>query len=287
MKTISLLFITLILVTSCSQDNIINSEPLFKFPTNISLSNKNIGIGDILTISGDGFLPSESYKITFTDNLIGNIVETGNGYLKVIVPDNSETGNISLTYKNQTEIIGSIQINTSLEQTKIFGYVIKDGIIELDSKNGSINNTLAYLGPSFFSILGYSETLNTLFGIQGGFSDCDFVKIDAGTGEIHRIKMEYPDFENFTVSNNGQIYGYVIEDGIIEIDPNNGSIIRSIAYLGPRFFSMIGFSEASNKIIGIQGHFPDSDFVKIDIKTGEVSRIAMQYPDFENFAIGN
>lgn len=46
-------------------------------------------IYDILTISGNGFYLDKEYIILFENNIIANIIETTDNYVKVEVPENA------------------------------------------------------------------------------------------------------------------------------------------------------------------------------------------------------
>ncbi len=88
-------------VISCSEDDTPDTPAgpnNTEFPTNISLSTQTIENGGILTINGTGFLVTENYIVTFSENVIGNITEINATNLKVEVPQNAVSGNITLTY---------------------------------------------------------------------------------------------------------------------------------------------------------------------------------------------
>ncbi|MFV9550186.1 IPT/TIG domain-containing protein [Algibacter sp. PT7-4] len=113
-KYLSLLTV-IILIYSCSSEEADKELTQSLFPTNISIDIQSASIGDIITINGNGFSTSENYIVTFTENQNATVSEVNNNYLKVEVPENAISGNVSLTFNNQTETITNIEINTPID----------------------------------------------------------------------------------------------------------------------------------------------------------------------------
>ncbi len=85
-----------ITIVSCSDDSSVESL----FPSEPTLSDTHAKIGDNIEITGKGFLLEGDYTITFSNNVIGSIVETNESYLMVSVPEGTVSGNVELSFQN-------------------------------------------------------------------------------------------------------------------------------------------------------------------------------------------
>ena len=108
-KLILLLLLSNFLI-SCLTDKLPTEEQVSEFPTDISLDKQEVKIYDTLTISGNDFFLDKEYVILFESNIIANIIETTDNYIKVEVPENAQSGKIILKYNELSKIIGEVSI---------------------------------------------------------------------------------------------------------------------------------------------------------------------------------
>lgn len=102
MKKLLILLTLAVFLFSCSSDDSQPQEEMLEFPTGITLSNQSVSIGDILTINGNGFSPSQTYEVTFGGGVLGIINEINPSFLRVEVPENAMSGDITLTFNSVT-----------------------------------------------------------------------------------------------------------------------------------------------------------------------------------------
>jgi len=195
MRKLLTLLLLLNLVISCSEDDAPNEQQAPEFPTNISLSLQTAEIGEILTINGNGFLVNETYIVAFTDNVVGNITEINNSSLKVEIPENAESGNISLTFNNQTVVIGSVEITSAIElycYKRVLGASSSiHQLIKVNTSTGaqSLISNLEIAPTGYYQDLAYNSEDNSIYGIK---SNDEFLKFNLTTQETTTISLDNP-----------------------------------------------------------------------------------------------
>ena len=204
-KTLTLMFITIFLI-SCSKNDDSGAQQNSDFPTNLSLSTETIGVGDILTINGNGFLTNETYIVTFSDNTIGSNIEINPDNLKVEVPANAINGNISLTFNGETEIVGFLTINDII-QSNIFLYRSNFGnspatqeITLLNPADGSEQflTTIPLASTDAFDFIYYEPT-NELLGIDQ--DDDELIKVNLNTNQVSTIQFTNQNIDYHQLAN--------------------------------------------------------------------------------------
>ncbi|WP_179347814.1 IPT/TIG domain-containing protein [Winogradskyella pacifica] len=211
MKKLINLLLILGIMLSCSNDDSTESQQQNEFPTNITITPHNAEIGDILTINGNGFLTNENYTIKFTENLTATIIEINSNFIKVEIPENTISGDISLTFNNQTEIIGSIEI--------INNTIINDLYIYHDSENkiAKINiddGNLSYIGTNI-NIQG--ETRGAVYHSNNNEY---IVFVNSNSPKIVRINLDNGNTTNITIPNSFLTNGTSFDDLIIDDNDN-------------------------------------------------------------------
>lgn len=270
-KILSLLTI-FVIVSSCSSDDSTELQQN-EFPTNIEITTQSAEVGEVITINGNGFLTNETYTVTFAENKIAEIIEINTSYLNVEVPENAVSGSITLTFNNQTETIGTIEINQQIS-TRIFGYVNYDKIVEINPNDGSEIGTIATLGSEYANNFVFSEQNNEIIFNQNDQT----LKANVQTGNISTLNNSV--YERLIISNSqNRLFAYIAYDKIIEIDINNGSEIGTIATLGSDYADNFVLSEQNNEIIFNQ----NDQTKKANIETGLISSLSNS--DYENLII--
>ena len=144
MKKIYSIILLSLLIISCSDNN--NNNILdIENPTINEVSTNTASSGDIIIIYGENFNPDENYIIKFND-IKGEIIEITTNSIKVQVPENATSGNITIIINLQIILVGDITIeNTILFQKKHSRIRGVEHIIQTKDNNyvsiGGVNNS--------------------------------------------------------------------------------------------------------------------------------------------------
>ncbi|QKX03835.1 hypothetical protein HN014_02565 [Aquimarina sp. TRL1] len=267
-------------LTYKNRTEVVGTVVIIEFPKVTHLSKTSLNTGDLLTIHGSGFLTDEKYTVTFTDSVIGALQEITENTIQVVVPENAESGTVTLTYNGETKEIGAIEIIQKGE-TRLFAYVAYDKIVELNPEDGTEIETIATVGADYLGKLNYSPINDELIGLQsyGAVTPSyDFTRIHITTGEVSRTELKH--YEDLVMTAEGKLYAYVAYDKIVELNPEDGTEIGTIATLGADYFGKMVYAKATHELIGLQSYgttTPGYDLTKINIATGEVSRIVLKH----------
>jgi hypothetical protein len=182
--------VTILLITfSCSNDDSTEPQQQNEFPTNITTSSQTAEIGEIITINGNGFLTNGTYTVTFTENKVSQIIEINSNYLKVEVPENAVSGDITLSFNNQTETIGNIIIpnsNLYLFKRNYENNNDQVSLVKYDLDNST--ETIVYsLGNDF----DQNSSLSSYDGINSVFlpSKNEIITLDTGNNSLLRVNI--------------------------------------------------------------------------------------------------
>ena len=103
-------------IVSCSKDEPaparVKEQPTpqqTKFPTVKNFSAQEVTVGDIITIEGENFVPSQTYTITF-NGVKGTIKEVTSNHLKVEIPEEATSGEVILSSNETSKSIGRLTI---------------------------------------------------------------------------------------------------------------------------------------------------------------------------------
>jgi len=292
MRKLLTLLLLLNLVISCSEDDAPNEQQAPEFPTNISLSLQTAEIGEILTINGNGFLVNETYIVAFTDNVVGNITEINNSSLKVEIPENAESGNISLTFNNQTVVIGSVEITSAIElycYKRVLGASSSiHQLIKVNTSTGaqSLISNLEIAPTGYYQDLAYNSEDNSIYGTK---SNDEFLKINLTTQESTIINLDNPngdlDYDELVFDNNGNLYCYKRIQGasssvhqLIKINTSTGaqSLISNLEIAPTGYYQDLAYNSEDNSIYGIKSN---DEFLKFNLTTQETTTISLDNPN--------
>ncbi|MCT7905262.1 MAG: IPT/TIG domain-containing protein [Candidatus Ornithobacterium hominis] len=281
-KILSLLTI-FVIVSSCSSDDSTEQQQN-EFPTNIEITSLSAEIGEIITINGNGFLSNETYTVTFTENQIATITEINNNYLKVEVPENAASGNITLTFNNQTEIIGNIEIlNNSVNEIYIF-HNSENKLAKIDLTTGNltyIGNNINY-GINTRNAVYHSEN-NEYIGFENGFTSPSLVRINLDNGSASTVTIPSSflvngaDFSDLIIDNNNNLYIFHnSENKLAKIDLTTGNL----TYIGNNINYGINtrnavYHSGNNEYIGFENDFTSPSLVRINLDNGSTSTVTI------------
>ena len=108
MRKILVIAIMAMFMFACSDDE----TTILLQPVIETISLENVVVGDTITIPGKDFIENEIYSVKFND-VEGKVTEVKPTFLKVEVPKNTTSGDITFTYKGESKVIGKIFLEVS------------------------------------------------------------------------------------------------------------------------------------------------------------------------------
>ena len=278
MRKLFTLFILLNFVVSCSEDDSSNQPQSAEFPTNITFSTQTISIGDILTINGSNFETDATYIVTFTGNVIGNITEINKTFLKVEIPQNALTGEVSLTYNDKTSTIGSITINKTNTPTPSKTYIYHENVgklAKLDTNTGELTYIADFVlnGTTVGAI--YNNQNNEYISFRNN-TDPNFVKVNTSTGNVDYLVASSTlltgndTFSGLVINQNGETYIYHENVGkLAKLNTTTGELTYIADFISNGTTVGAIYNNQNNEYISFRNN-TDPNFVKVNTSTGNV-----------------
>ena len=291
------IFLTLFcmgVIVSCSKDEPASAptkeQPTPQqpnFPTIKNFSAQEVTVGDVITIEGENFNPSQTYTITF-NGVKGTIKEVTSNHLKVEIPEEATSGEVILSSNETSKSIGSLTILP--KPSVLYAYVAYNKIVKLDLQTGKELETIAEIGREYLGRgIYYLKSTNEIIGIQSRNSEYDLFKLNLTTKEIVRLSCNY--YEKLIIANNEP---YAYDRGnhkIIKLDLQTGKEIETIAEVGNDYLSHIQFLPKTNEIIGLQSEYNSETsenvytFFRLNLVTKEI--IIKPCNRYEDFIVAN
>jgi len=252
------IFLTLFcmgVIVSCSKDEPASASTKEQptpqqpnFPTIKNFSAQEVTVGDVITIEGENFNPSQTYTITF-NGVKGTIKEVTSNHLKVEIPEEATSGEVILSSNETSKSIRRLTILP--KPSVLYAYVAYSKIVKLDLQTGKELETIAEIGKEYLGRgIYYLKSTNEIVGIQSGNSGHYLFKLNVTTKEI--IKLPCNHYEKLIIANN-EPYAYDLRNHkIVKLDLQTGKEIETIAEVGNDYLSHIRFSKSTNEIIGEQ-----------------------------------
>ncbi len=278
-KILTLVVLTLIL--SCSTNETIEQETT-SFPTDISLPAEPISVGDILTINGSGFSENENYIVTFTGDALGIINEISANSLKVEVPENALSGDITLSFNNITQVIGSLVIEDNSNTENVYLYYESQGfIVKLDIETGELEVTRDGIANGGDTIGAVYNSQTNEYIVFFNNTDPNYIVIDLNTGEptFHAIDPSFSlivgdgtdVFSAPVIDDNGKVYLiYERLSSLVELNIETGELnLISDGFNGGDILGAI-FNSQTNEYIALYNN-TDPNYIKLNLTTLELS----------------
>ena len=242
------------------------------FPTVKNFSAQEVTVGDIITIEGENFIPSQTYTITF-NGVKGTIKEVTSNHLKVEIPEEATSGEVILSSNETSKSIGRLTILP--KPSVLYAYVAYSKIVKLDLQTGKELETIAEIGKEYLGRgIYYLKSTNEIIGIQSGNSGHYLFKLNVTTKEI--IKLPCNHYEKLIIAND-EPYAYDLRNHkIVKLDLKTGKEIETIAEVGSDYLSHIRFSKSTNEIIGQQSKYNekmfknDYSFFRLNLTTKQI-----------------
>ncbi len=279
-------------IVSCSKDEPApaKEQPTpqqTNFPTIKNFSAQEVTVGDIITIEGENFVPSQTYTITF-NGVKGTIKEVTSNHLKVEIPEEATSGEVILSSNETSKSIGRLTILP--KPSVLYAYVAYSKIVKLDLQTGKELETIAEIGKEYLGRgIYYLKSTNEIVGIQSGNSGHYLFKLNVTTKEIVRLPCNF--YEKLIIANN-EPYAYDLRNHkIVKLDLQTGKEIETIAEVGNDYLSHIRFSKSTNEIIGEQSKYNekmfknDYSFFRLNLTTKQI--VKAPFNGYERLVIAN
>ena len=257
------------------------------FPTIKNFSAQEVTVGDVITIEGENFNPSQTYTITF-NGVKGTIKEVSSNHLKVEIPEEATSGEVILSSNETSKSIGRLTILP--KPSVLYAYVAYNKIVKLDLQTGKELETVAEIGKEYLgSGIYYLNSTNEIVGIQSGNSGHYLFKLNVTTKEIVRLPCNL--YEKLIIANN-EPYAYDLRNHkIVKLDLQTGKEIETIAEVGRNYLNHIQFLPKTNEIIGLQSEYNSETsenvytFFRLNLVTKEI--IIKPCNRYEDFIVAN
>ena len=257
------------------------------FPTVKNFSAQEVTVGDIITIEGENFIPSQTYTITF-NGVKGTIKEVTSNRLKVEIPEEATSGEVILSSNETSKSIGRLTILP--KPSVLYAYVAYSKIVKLDLQTGKELETIAEIGREYLGRgIYYLKSTNEIIGIQSRNSEYNLFKLNLTTKEI--IKLPCSHYEKLIIANN-EPYAYDLNNRkIVKLDLQTGKEIETIAEVGRNYLNHIQFLPKTNEIIGLQSEYNSETsenvytFFRLNLVTKEI--IIKPCNRYEDFIVAN
>ena len=257
------------------------------FPTIKNFSAQEVTVGDVITIEGENFNPSQTYTITF-NGVKGTIKEVTSNHLKVEIPEEATSGEVILSSNEISKSIGRLTILP--KPSVLYAYVAYNKIVKLDLQTGKELETIAEIGREYLGRgIYYLKSTNEIIGIQSRNLEYDLFKLNLTTKEI--IKLPCSHYEKLIIANN-EPYAYDLNNRkIVKLDLQTGKEIETIAEVGRNYLSHIQFLPKTNEIIGLQSEYNSETsenvytFFRLNLVTKEI--IIKPCNRYEDFIVAN
>ena len=266
MKQIFTIISFCLIIVSCSSDNDSNPEQNPN-PTITSISPNSAEVGDIITINGQNFEPTENYVVRF-NGIQGTITEKTTTFLKVQIPEGATSGDITLSFSNQNLVIGTIEI---IADNNLI-YAIKSDFVSstettkfvnIDPTNGNKMNLLDLQTTDNYESASINKSTNQIFFITSlgdGNIDTEIYTINITNNSFSMADLNNDpeiDYQLLPISN-GTLYAikqsYISNtttSKLVSINPTNGNETVILDLQTIDNFNSLAFNSQTNKIFGV------------------------------------
>ena len=277
-------------IVSCSKDEPApaKEQPTpqqTNFPTIKNFSAQEVTVGDIITIEGENFVPSQTYTITF-NGVKGTIKEVTSNHLKVEIPEEATSGEVILSSNETSKSIGRLTILP--KPSVLYAYVAYSKIVKLDLHTGKELETITEVGNDYLSHIRFSKSTNEIIGEQTKYNaetserKNSLFKLNLTTKQI--VKTPFNGYERLVIAND-ELYAFDWGNRkIVRLDLSTGKELETIVETGKGYLDHIQFSKSTYEIIGIQSG-TEEIFFKLNLKTKQITRTPTK--NYENLIIAN
>ncbi|MFJ1473498.1 hypothetical protein ACILE9_04470 [Capnocytophaga cynodegmi] len=277
------------LVVSCGKSEN-KEEEIIHFPeVSNSLNDIKVKLGETFQIQGTGFSKDKEYVVTFEPNQKGKIIEITDKYLKVEVPQNAISGEITLTFNGKTKVVGTIIIQKEYElyayrrdYTDMNNYLKQLVKIDVNTGNQTVVSNLEFEG-AYFTDLIFSENERNIIGfIATPSNGTALLKVNIDTGKSKTVLLsdeQSISFNYLVKDDKGDMYAYRRDNvdmdnylkQLVKIDASTGNqtIVSSLEFEGTYFEDLV-FDEKEKTIMGFTTTLSGGrSLLKVNMNTGK------------------
>ncbi|RZT92366.1 IPT/TIG domain-containing protein [Ancylomarina subtilis] len=255
-----------------------------RFPTVENITPEETKTGDIITIKGFDFVTSESYTVKFKE-LEGKVIEITSTSLKIRIPQGATSGEVSLTYKNETKVIGHISILETFVcgfyETDIQGEHVNQ-IVKIDKTTGSKKFVadLSSFSFGYYESLVYDSQSKSIIGL---FNDTKLIKVNVHSGKVTTVNIasesDNESIKEIVIGDNDDLYGFYETDiqgehvnQIVKVDKTTGSkiFVADLSSFSYGYYESLVYDSQSKSIIGL---FNDTKLIKVNVQSGKVTTV--------------
>jgi len=220
-----------------------------------------------------------------THEIIGQGFSNGNGntyrLFKVKLADKTIT---ETAYKGYDQLIATT--------TKLYGYRLYEGIVELDPNTGSEIGNLIHTGSDQVYGFIYNPHTNEIMG--------DKWLLDKNGNNIHKLcKVNLSDhtmteniyygYDELIPASNGKLYAYRATKRIVELDPATGAEIKTLTNITDEHVSHLTYYPQTDQIIGkkiiFNNGIPTYKLLKLDLKNNSLSEKNILKDDYDYLVV--
>ncbi|MBO9563845.1 MAG: IPT/TIG domain-containing protein [Niastella sp.] len=289
-KPLLIFLISLSLFAACKKDE---AGPPPPPPTTEPLAIAAAKPGDTLFIKGENFSEVIANNTVKINGVTATVVVASNTELKVLIPANATSGEITVTVNNQTIEVGSIIIAPFRLYAVKNNYQNVDAIrqvISIDPANGSETVITTLDDPQDYKMedMVYVPATNELIGVNMGRG---LLKIDVATKQKTRISLTVDpniDFGQLVVDKYGNFYAVKrdftdlshYKHALVKIDPKTGTYMAIKTFEYNPYWESLVYLAATNEVVGL-GNTSQALF-KLNLTTKDTVSVKLQgAPDIE------
>jgi hypothetical protein len=159
---------------------------------------------------------------------------------------------VKLADKTITEMIYTGYDQLIVTSTKLYGYKLYKGIIELNPNTGSEIGSIINTGSDQLYGLIYNAPTNEIIGDKYVLDNGNFVH------KLCKIKLSdnsvteniYYGYDELISATNGKLYAYSATKRIVELNPATGTEIKTLKIISAEHISNLTYYPQTNQIIG-------------------------------------
>ncbi|HEY6142334.1 MAG TPA: IPT/TIG domain-containing protein [Flavobacterium sp.] len=202
---------------------------------------------------------------------------------------------VKLADKSVKEITFAGYDQLIVTSTKLYGYKLYEGIIELNPNTGSEIGNLINTGTDQLYGLIYNASTNEIIGDKFVSGDVNLVnkicKINLSNNSVTSIT--YYGFDELIPATNGKLYAYRSPKRIVELNPANGTENKTLVNISDPYISHLTYFPQTNQLIGKKKIYNNGNgiatckFLKLNLTNNSLSETNILNDDYDYFIVTN
>ena len=200
---------------------------------------------------------------------------------------------VKLADKTITEMIYTGYDQLIVTSTKLYGYKLYEGIIELNPNTGSEIGSLINTGSDQLYGLIYNAPTNEIIGDKYVLVNGNLVhklcKIKLSDNSI--TENIYYGYDELIPATNGKLYAYRATKRIVELNPATGTEIKTLINISAEHISNLTYYPQTNQIIGKKIIYNNGiatyKLLKLNLTNNSLSENNIIKDDYNYFIVTN